>query len=325
MNRRPPRWCGGLLLGVLLALAPACSNPEQPPEDPDGGDPAPARKPYVVFVVDRSTTMNLPIDTADPDCRTANNNVCGAPGQDSCDLSRCPTRLSSVQTQLELFLASHATQARYGMAFFPATTSGGSTPSESCRAASQLTVSPPTADESERLQLSADAVLQAIRAVPAPAGATPLGDTLEMVVRETPLGSSAAMAGDVVVVLTDGLPNCNADNPYDGTDPRCRCTQIACTGSISRLGCLDLDAPVAVLNGLRGRGVRTYFLPVGEEVLAGDGPTVFRALSEAGGTLRSCPQGTNAECGSSYTCDLSTRRCSGPSLLLGELDRILAP
>jgi hypothetical protein len=332
MRRTFPRWCGGLLPGLLLALGLACSNPEQRPTGPDGGTTDPdggtaSRKPYVVFVVDRSATMIWPIDTANPACRMADSTVCGTQGLDNCDPSRCPTRMSTVKAQLEMFLSSHATRARYGLAFFPATASGSSSPAESCSASTQMRISPPAGDETDRLQLAAEVVLQALRNVPAPAGSTPLGDTLEMVMRETPLGTSAAMAGDVVVILTDGLPNCNADNPYDGTHPECRCTVAGgtCAGSVARLGCLDLQTPVAVLNSLRERGVRTYVLPVGTDALAGEEPSVFNALAEAGGTARGCPQGTNAECGGTNTCDPSTGQCALRFLRPGELDRILAP
>ncbi|WP_224241203.1 vWA domain-containing protein [Hyalangium gracile] len=270
--------------------------------------------------------MISPLDTTNPNCRMGDNTLCGTQGQDNCDLSRCPTRLSTVKTQLETFLSSHATQARYGLAFFPATESGSSTAAESCRSFSQLTVPPPTVDEATRLQLSADAVLQAIRNVPTPAGSTPLGDTLEMLVQQTPLGTSAASAGDAVVIISDGLPNCNANNPNDGSQPAlCRCTALSCMGALARLGCLDLDAPSALMSNLRARGVRTYVMPLGNEVAMGEGPQVFQSLAEAGGTLRPCPNGTNAECGASYVCNPSTRLCSGPSLLPGELDRVLAP
>jgi hypothetical protein len=281
----------------------------------------------VVFLVDRSATMIYPIDMADPDCRMPDSTVCGTQGQDNCVPAVCPTRLGEVRLQLEQFITIHATQARYGLAFFPATASGGTAPVGACSASAQMRVSPPMVDEPASLQLSADEVLQAIRNVPAPLGSTPLGDTLEMVMRETPLGSSAAMPGDLVVIVTDGLPNCNADNPYDGTQPECRCTVsgASCTGSLARLGCLDLEAPVALLNGLRQRGVRTYVMPVGNDAMAGEGPGVFNALAEAGGTARDCPQGTQAECGGSNTCDTATRRCNWRFLRPGELGRILAP
>lgn len=345
MKRVFPRWCGGLLLALLLVLEPACSDSEQSPAGmdagTDGGAPIPpggdggttlgdggtsSRKPHVVFVVDRSATMIWPADTSDPDCRMADNSICGTQRVDNCINSICPTRLGTTKTLMEVFMASHATDARFSLAFFPAT-SGGSSAEEMCRASSQMRVSPPTGDEPGQLQASADAVLQAIRNVPPPAGSSPLTDTLKMVERETPLGSSAAMPGDKVVIITDGVPNCNANNVYDGSQPECRCTLSPglCTGDYARRGCVDEQGAAAVLTALRERGVRTYVMLVGTDVLAGEGPSVFNALAEAGGTARDCPQGTNEECGASNTCNPSTRQCSRRFLLPSDLNRILAP
>ncbi|MDY7229366.1 vWA domain-containing protein [Hyalangium rubrum] len=292
--------------------------------EPDGGTAS--RKPYVVFVVDRSATLIFPVDANDPDCQMADNSLCGTQGQDNCNPALCPTRLGTLKAELEQFLSSHATQARYGLAFFPATTTGSSTLEEACSSSSQMKVSPPTGDEPEDLQLSADAVLQAIQNLPAPAGSSPLGDTLEMVARETPLGSAAAMAGDLVVIVTDGPPNCNADNVNDSSNPAlCRCTAFSCMGQLTRLGCLDLDVPVSLLNGLRSRGVRTYVLAVGDDTWMGQLPEVFNSLATAGDTARACPQGTSAECGDSDFCNPSTLLCGRRFLRSGELNRILAP
>jgi hypothetical protein len=276
--------------------------------------------------VDRSATLIFPLDTTNPACRLADDSVCGTQGVDNCDQTRCPTRLRTVQSQIETFLASHPSEARYGLAFFPATESDGSTVPLSCQAPTQMAVSPPSSDEPLPLQRSEQALLDAIRNVPTPSGSTPLSGTMAMVAQATPLGSSAAMAGDAVVVITDGLPNCNPNNPNDGisTPTLCRCTVASCASqSLSRIGCLDLDASAAQLTSLRQRGVRTFVMPVGNDALTGEGPSVFHTLAEAGGTVRECL--STASCGSPYTCDPITHLCSGPSLVLGELDRVFPP
>jgi hypothetical protein len=59
----------------------------------------------VVFVVDRSASILFPIDTTNTACRLADNTVCGTQGVDNCDQTRCPTRLRTVQLQLETFLS----------------------------------------------------------------------------------------------------------------------------------------------------------------------------------------------------------------------------
>lgn len=329
MKPMSPRWCGGCFPGLLLALALACSNAEQPPGSPDGGTGpdggTASRKPYVVFVVDRSFSIISPFDPSKSACLLADQTLCGTQGVDNCDPSRCPTRLRTVQSQLETFMANHPSQARYGLAFFPATAAGASTPVEACRAPTEMTVPPPSSDEPLPLQRSEEAVLEAIRNVPTPAGSTPLSATLAMVAQAIPLDSSAAMNGDAVVVITDGLPNCNPNNPHDGIlDPAgCRCTVTTCSpSSVSRIGCLDQDASMVSVNSLRERGVRTFFMPVGSDAMAGGGSGVFSMLSEAGTTTRPCT--TNTECGA-FDCDPFTHLCSRPPLQLGELDRVLAP
>ena len=144
MKRISPRWCGGFLLGLLLTLGQACTGTtEPPPTSPsdagtDGGDTdTTTRRPYVVFVVDRSSTMILPIDTTDPDCRLGDGSVCGTQGRDDCPPTTCPTRWRTVKAMVEPFLAAHATKARFGLAFFPATMGSGSSPEELCRSVTE--------------------------------------------------------------------------------------------------------------------------------------------------------------------------------------------
>jgi hypothetical protein len=93
----------------------------------------------------------------------------------------------------------------------------------------------------------------------------------------------------------------------------CRCTESNPTICGSTTGrkilCLDKDATVAAITAQRQKDIRTIVVGFGADTSAGDGPEVLQAMAEAGGFPRSCPGGTNAECGSG-TCDTTTKTCS---------------
>jgi len=118
---------------------------------------------------------------------------------------------------------------------------------------------------------------------------------------------------DFIILLTDGLPNCNPNNPHDyNVDPAaCRCTDPnpqACA-SASKLLCLDQDATVSQIASLTAQGVKTVVVGFGAETASGDGPAVLDAMGRAGGYPLTCPGGTDAECVGG-TCNVSTQTCS---------------
>src|SRR5262249_26046477 len=130
--------------------------------------------------------------------------------------------------------------------------------------------------------------------------------------------------------ITDGVPNCNVNNPHDACNPyapppgngACQCTPdipnanccpnpppSTLPNPYRRLGCLDGDATSAVMTGLRvNNRISGFVLGVGDETL-GNGVTL-NAMAEAGGFPRLCPNGTNAECGTNNPCITATRKCT---------------
>src|SRR5208283_6008539 len=77
-------------------------------------------KPNLMLLVDKSGSMDLPIDTTDLACFTApGGEVCGQDKAYLCDAGTCPTRWSVLSTTLTEFLQVDDTAARYGLAFFP--------------------------------------------------------------------------------------------------------------------------------------------------------------------------------------------------------------
>src|SRR5688500_14189138 len=144
---------------------------------------------------------------------------------------------------------------------------------------------------------------------------TSTGDSLKFLGGYAPLAYPAPKFAreDFIVLLTDGLPNCNSNNANSCTSSSCRCTltpATSCTpSSICTQGCLDKDHSAAQVTELRKKNIRTIVIGFGADTASGDGPDTLNAMAENGGFARSCPNGTSAECGSGNTCDTATGLC----------------
>ena len=105
------------------------------------------------------------------------------------------------------------------------------------------------------------------------------GFTPTRVALETAAASLAGSSDGVLVLATDGGPNCGAGSAG------CRCTtSSAFCGTLGFIGCLDDGATIAAIRSLRDRGIRTYVVGIpGTEEYAG----VLDAMASAGGTARS--------------------------------------
>lgn len=120
---------------------------------------------------------------------------------------------------------------------------------------------------------------------------------------------------DVVLLLTDGLPNCNSQNPNNCTNATaCRCTSTTCgsdmTAPLCILGCLDDAGATAAVSALRAQGIFTVVVGFGSDTASQDARASLNGMALAGGFARPCPQGTNAECGANDTCDVATKVCA---------------
>jgi hypothetical protein len=135
-----------------------------------------------------------------------------------------------------------------------------------------------------------------------------------------------------VVLLTDGEPNCDANNPHDCTMATCECTLYqgvaptqpcpgtgcACgtaPGGFCALGCIDTTGVVQAITALRNIQVKTVVIGFGLETQPDGGmgtgfaPPALQAMAIAGGAPRTCPTGSDAECGVG-TCDPGTKVCT---------------
>jgi hypothetical protein len=258
-------------------------------------------KPNIMILLDKSGSMSIPVPAA------------------TCTGGGACTRLTEMKAAMRTFLTASGTLARFGLATYPL----GNTQQTECTASGVSDIRQPlpssNTDTDQELQALATSVNNSIQGVD-PAGGTPTGGSLRA------LGGYSALLGDeredFVLLLTDGLPNCNANNPntYDvATDATlCRCTLSTggnppvsgcAAASYSKLGCLDKDNSVQAIYELASKKIRTVVIGFSGDVASGAGEEVLNAMAQGGGLPRTCPNGTNAECGSNNTCNAATKTC----------------
>ena len=261
-------------------------------------------KPNLMILVDKSGSMNAPLNSSAPTCGTCSGATCPA---------TCPTRISELRTAMGQFLTTSSTVARMGLAFFPKGEDATFSPT-GCAPTREISVdlpAPSTNDmDNTPLTMNATTVNQRIQslgsAIPV-TGGTPTAGAL------TFLGSYAGLLDDrdnrqdFVLLLTDGLPNCNPANPLSCSSmpppPGNLCTLGAnCVGQYCRAGFLDKDGVVTAVQQLRSRNVSTIVVGFGADFASPEALDVLNAMAGEGGFGRKCKMGTNAECGSNNTC-----------------------
>ncbi len=273
-----------------------------------------ALKPNIMMLVDNSTSMNDPTDKSNPNCGT-----CTAP---SCP-ANCPTRIGDMKNAMNTFLTNSGAVGRLGLTIYPVYQIG-----QSCNAASaidQQFPAPSATDDGTDMALASQALaintrIQSLN----PAGGTPTGSSLRFVGEYAGLNDANDFRDDFVLLLTDGLPNCNAQNPKNlcacqaGGCDAAQLTACACTGPQTSclnatncsFSCLDQDGSVDAVRALRMKGIKTIVVGFGADLASGDGPVVLNALAKEGGFARTCPNGTDAECGSGNTCITADKVCT---------------
>lgn len=281
----------GVVLGLLaLGGAAACQSYSM-----EGVDPQTivavetsqrftgAKPPVLLIVQDRSGSMQLCF-----------GNEPAGPGESCGPIGQAPqslrSRMDVAQTVMDDALQSHASDAQYGLILYGI---GGAT---GCGEANTL-VSPSTSSS------GADLVRQEYLSNPAidqPEGGTPttkaLKKALDTLVDATTGDLKEAYAGRAayVVLVTDGLMNCNAQHAMP-----CTCSQeINCGGVLfGQEGtlsdpqlCLDDEDSLQMVRALAEADVKTFVIGLGEtfqgESLAVD---VLNSLANAGGRPRRDP------------------------------------
>jgi hypothetical protein len=289
-------------------------------------------KPNLMLLVDKSGSMDQPIDASDPDCHVGgiNGPLCGDPAkQNLCTTAVCPTRWSELSSAITAFLQAQPLVGRYGLTLFPEPESaqGGCAPTTHSTAPI-----PPGAsgDDDSVLQAAAAAARTSLAAVtsgttgsiPGPTitgGGTPTSGSLAyLLTRETVLQDSSRE--NIVLLLTDGLPNCDAAlNNLAGT-AACQCTfgplPEDCptdTTPFPGAGCLDADKAVEVIQLMGSAKIQTFVIGFGADTGAASARDTLQRMAVAGAIKhpRACPGvPPNQPCAADNPCDLSTGLCT---------------
>lgn len=275
-------------------------------------------KPNIMLLVDTSASMTDPVDPSNPNCMVEYDNtriLCGR--QAPCDVSVCPTRWTELQAAVPTFLASSGKFVRFALTTYPETR-GGTGAVDSCREATASSLLKGLPDQEDDLSLEAhagdiNAILQGIpnAGEGRPLGGTPTSGSLNFV------GSLPGLQDqnreNFVILLTDGLPNCNANNANSSSsNPElCKCTieNNGCQNTAyNQRGCLDADASVAAVRALADKHISTIVIGFGAETASGEGPAVLDAMARAGGFARQCDEQNS--CGENDTCNRTTGLCN---------------
>jgi hypothetical protein len=305
-------------LASLTLFAMACHGPGPAPandEPSDAGRTARRKVPNVMLVVDKSFSMNLPADPSDPDCKR-DGERCGTNTTNLCDITpdssgrpKCPTRWTELQTAMNKFLPDAGAIASLGMTLFP---ENGDT--HVCGGASRALFAISESDVDAVQNAQAQAIKSAIQNVTQngvgpnrPNGGTPAASTLQTMLSERSLEDPER--DNFVLLLTDGVPNCNDQFPDPYPSASCTCAVTSCVGPNSRKGCLDKDNVTQQIQALRAKGIKTIVVGFGAETSSGLGRDVLNAMAAEGGFARACPSGQSSECGSHGTCDAATQLC----------------
>lgn len=239
---------------------------------------APATAPHVMVLLDASGSMALPLDPTDPACPAE----CGNPGQ-PCPAA-CPTRQSEARDALNA-LFDAAPDVRLGLTLFPS--------DPTCGAPRVTDVDVPAPGQPTDFQ----ALRQRVNAF-VPRGGTPTGAALDFVGQLPSMQPSADGSPGVVVVVTDGVPNCNDANPANAcgasssqcdlrstscSPNACVCTTSTCGGALCAIGCLDDAHTQTVIGELQAKGVQTVVVGFGPETDGPQATAVLQALARSSG------------------------------------------
>ena len=232
-------------------------------QEPEKAEPQ--LKPNLMLLIDNSGSMTDPLDGS--------------------------SRSEVLKAALQQVLTVDGASARYGLAVFPE--GGGAT--QSIRV--ELPA-PATSDDNAVLSAKALEVSDAVQLL-APAGGTPTADSVSFVGAVAGL-NAADQRADYIVLITDGVPNLNDQNPNALCDcalsgcpqeriDACACTQnpascLQTSGNLCSIGCLDETATVAAIQALLGANITTFVVSYGDDLAGDQGKAVMNSLASSGGS-----------------------------------------
>lgn len=149
-----------------------------------------------------------------------------------------------------------------------------------CGAPSSLAVGFSADDAATRASTIAT-IEQRLGAV-SPSGGTPTAAVLQYAASLPELND--ATAERVVVLVTDGVPNCNPVAQQGA----CDCGLTVCSGATQYIGCVDNDGLGAASAQLQAAGIELVTIAVGDEWTGAEALPVLQKLSAAGASATVC-------------------------------------
>lgn len=242
-------------------------------------------KPNVMLLVDKSGSMNEPTATG--------------------------TRLSDMKGAMSLFLSEFGTSARFGLSVFPDATAADAC-GVACVPGKVLHDITPSSDVDAELQAAAATIDAQLQSIGEPGNLPAIGGTPTAASLDVLAGLSSLqdlLREDFVLLLTDGLPNCNTS-----LDPAaCSCTATTSTGQPITpcnfsCNCLDSWKVLESIDALRTKGIRTIVVGFGAETGSSIARPLLNGMATRGGFARTCE--TDADCGAGDTCEPNEKLCS---------------
>lgn len=180
-----------------------------------------------------------------------------------------PSKWSIAQQVVPSLATNFSNRFRFGAAMFPRDTT-----TFNC---STGTVVTPIADTTTGITSAYAAAV--------PGGGTPTAASLQAV--RSHLAGQGLTTPAYVLLITDGLPNCNTAldaNSCSPTTPGCGPTPAASTCALGSKDCLDSNATVTAAQQLFAAGVKVFVVGFDTTLTAGNNKAVLDAIASAGGT-----------------------------------------
>jgi len=229
--------------GAIIGVAVGCQRYDFQPVEPIALSQtsssysviAKKLKPNIMLVVDNSGSMYLPINPNAPTCTFADGGLCGTDYTSPSTYcpSGCPTRTSELRRAMAGFFADAGTVGRFGLTTFPYPVPPPDGPWDTeCNTGIVRVPVSQSNDVDAELQATATQINNVIQNDTV-GGGTPTGATLRMLA-DNP-GLQPQPGRDSFVLLeTDGVPNCNANNALN-----------TCANG----GCADQNGPTCMPSG----------------------------------------------------------------------------
>jgi hypothetical protein len=248
--------------------------------------------PNLMLVVDRSGSMTDAVDSGAKGCVDAS-------GQNYDPTSTRPCKWNDLKETVAApggFLDANGAIANFGLILFAN--------DDACAPGEVVSFIGSDADATKNA-----AAVAALINDKTPHGGTPTAGSLSNVLSDSKMSSEEAGRDRIVMLLTDGAPNCNKDNDqlcqacgnnkdicFD--DGQCKPTQgTTCVVQPDTNICLDENTTVDQVTALAGRNIRTFVIGFGADT-KDPGSDAYRVLNEAavaGGLARTDDQGNLLE------------------------------